>query len=62
MFASCEDLWSEVLGDESMIAESKMNCEEVKKRIRGDSDKHSLREHQQQMISLVWRGTGVDEL
>eukprot|EP00973_Karenia_brevis_P006189 843357-Karenia_brevis.AAC.1 len=47
MILSLEELWSAVVGDENTVRGCRMDCEE---------------EHQRQMISLVCRGAGVDEL
>ena len=62
MILSLEDLWSAVADDEDTARRCRMDSDQVKELIRGNSGTYTLEQHQQQMISWVWRGTGVDEL
>ena len=60
-FFDCATLWTQVLRDEESVAACRVPDNEVRALLRGNSDRYSLPQHQQEMLSLVWRGTGVDQ-
>ena len=60
-FVDCATFWTSVLSDEESVAACRISDNEVRALLRGSSDIYSLQEHQQEMLSLVWRGTGVDQ-
>ena len=56
------DFWDEVFQDGQHVSACRKTSEEVTNLFRGKTGKYSLAQHQQELLSLVWRGTGVDEL
>ena len=52
-----ESRWSQVLNDEKSVAACRKASDEVTALMRGTSDTYTLQQHQQDMISFVWRGT-----
>ena len=57
-----EDFCDEVLKDEKHVSACRMPSGDVTRLFCGMSGEYSVEQHQQELISLVWRGTGVDEL
>ena len=60
--ANMTDFWNDVFADEQHVRACRKTSEEVTNLFRAVTAEYSLKQHQQEMVSLVWRGTGVDEL
>ena len=52
----------EVFNDEKHVSACRKTSAEVTSLFRGMAGQYSLQQHQQELLSLVWRETGVDEL
>ena len=61
-FLDLADFCDEVFKDEDQVSACRNTSAEVTSLFRGMAGQYSLQQHQQKLLSLVWRGTGVDEL
>ena len=61
-FLDLADFCDEVFKDEQHVSACRKTSAEVTSLFRGMAGQYSLQQHQQELLSLVWRGTGVDEL
>ena len=61
VLADVDDFVSDVMIHEGRVKDLKVDPEDAKEFLRSPDNKCSEEIHRQQILSLVWRSTGVDE-